>query len=176
MIKVRCFFVFCIALCVSACGQERATVRTANDYVKSVAVYAKPGASISLSDQQVNLGVSGVQYAINIDLNSAYDSGQLTLSVAASDGLYIVGGDVAPVIALGSGIISLPYTVIAAEEGRYYIYLNVSVEKGGVVTGRALTFIVQVGDESKSISAAAQKSSANTSGVVSMPAKEVIIP
>lgn len=176
MIKVRCFFVVCIALCVSACGQEGATVRTANDYVKSVVEYKKPGADISLNDQQVNLQVSGVQYAINIDLNSGYDSGQLTLSVVASDGLYIVGGDVAPVVALGSGIISLPYTVIAAEDGRYYLYLNASVEKNGVVSGRALTLIVQVGDEDKSISAAAKKLSNGSSGVVSMPAKEVIVP
>jgi hypothetical protein len=172
---IVCFGVVLLSVLLQACDQGQARVYVANDYVKAVEIHRKPGAKVSLDNRQVNLAVSGAQYAINVDINSAYDSGQMTLVVTGSEGLFIVGGDVNPTMALSKGVMTLPYTVIASEDGRYYLHLNATVEKNGVIAVRALTLIVQVGDESKALSTASQKANNGSTGVVSMTAKEEII-
>ncbi|MFT6189671.1 MAG: hypothetical protein ACJATV_001641 [Granulosicoccus sp.] len=152
-------------------------VRVATDYIQRENTYTKPGANVVLESSQVNLAVAGAQYAINAVLLSGYNSGDVTLSVSSSEGLYIVGGDVNPAMTLTKGKINCPYTVIAAEKGRYYLYMNAKVEKDGQVEHTALVFIVQVGEEDKidGKQSSQKASSGNDSGVISLPAHEEII-
>ncbi|MGH1487482.1 MAG: hypothetical protein ACRBCI_14805 [Cellvibrionaceae bacterium] len=161
-----------VVLLLAGC-EQRTEVLKATHYSKHAPAYAKPGANIALENRQVNLEFSGLQYAIDIDLLSGYDSGELTLSVKASEGLYILEGDLNPTMTLTKGIINLSsYNIMASKLGRYYIYVNAKVEKDNNISARALTFIVQIGDETTH--SVSQKSDA-TNGVISMPAKEVII-
>ncbi len=166
-------------LFLSACDIDTSEVRTATDYRKQPFSYQKPGAVINLENAQVNLEVSGAQYAIDPGLISGYNSGDLELSVSASDGLYIVGGDTNPTMALTKGKMSCPYTVAAAKPGRYYLYINAKATINGAVRTRALTFIVQVGDEAEKDNGSDVLSSEKASGsgeiVVPMTAQEEII-
>lgn len=162
---------------LSACNQDLGEVREATSYRAMLhSHHVKSGAKVDLVNAQVDLEVSGVQYAVNIDLQSGYENGELKLSIFTSEGLYIVGGEVSPVVTLSKGVISLPLTLIAAETGRYYVYLNGTVEKAGQVYPRSLTFIVQVGKEELGTGTenSASQELDGVEKVISMPAKEEI--
>jgi hypothetical protein len=175
--------ILCLAVLVCfgaiACNNEvrQQKVLVADDYIKQKPRYLKPGADIRLVNSQVNLAVAGVQYAVDIKVDSGYVNGDMALSVSASDGLYIVGGDINATKVLVEGVVNNVYQVMATEAGRYYIYVNVNVQSGGQVSNRSLTFIVQVGEEDKDATAETlQKVSPAAGGVISMPAKEEVLP
>ncbi len=173
----KVFFLGLLVVLVSCDGYQQ-QVRIPTDYVKQPLLHhRKPGAAVGLENAQVNPEISGVQYAIDPGLISCYDGADLELSVKASEGLYIVGGDTNPTMTLSKGKLSCPFTVVAAETGRYYLYLNAKVNNGGTLATRALTFIVQVGEEEtvKDTTVIAQKSSATGEILVSLPAQEEII-
>jgi glucokinase len=91
----------------------------ADDYIKQKPRYLKPSADIVLINSQVNLAVAAVQYAVDIKVDSGYVGGDMALSVSASDGLYIVGGDIAATKTLIKGVVNNVYQVMATETGRY---------------------------------------------------------
>jgi len=150
---------------------EGQNVLTAKSYIKQEAAYAKPGAALTLENKQVNLEVSGAQYAIDVGIVSGYEGALMELSVSASDGLYITKGETNVTSTLSKGVNNHSYTIIASENGRYYLYLNATVTENDKKTPRALTLIVQVGEEQK----ASQKTNALEGGNIVMPAKEEII-
>lgn len=121
-------------------------VVVANDYVKNVSPYQKQGSAVSLVSSQVNIAASGVQYAIDLTIDSQYSSGDMQVNITTSEGLYIINGSTDVAQSLIKGNITLPFVVTASEEGRYYIYANVQTESNGVKSFRALTLIVQVGE------------------------------
>lgn len=126
-----------------------AVVKVANQYVKSQPTYQKPGAAVSLVNSKVNISDVNTSYAINLTINSGYNSGDLELSVFTSEGLELVDGETEVVEILSRGEMVFPYTVNAAEEGRYYLYANAKVTDSlGTKSFRALTLIVEVGEGS----------------------------
>lgn len=148
MNKWTMLFLGLMAFSLAGCQLENRGVVADQSYVKQSSVKRKPGAQLELENSQVNLEVAGVQYTINVGLFSGYSKGTIDFSVKASEGLYIVSGDESGTIGLGQSKLVLPYDVVATVEGRYYLYMNMSVDDGaGNVQGRALTFIVQVGPE-----------------------------
>ena len=137
---------------------------------------AKAGAAIALVNSQVILPVSSGQYAVEIDLYSHYESGQMRLSAATSPGLYIASGHTDTTLSLTEGVINNPYRLIAEGPGRYYVYLNVSAKSQGQTATRALTFIVQVGPNKKANGySSLLKAPTDPSGVIALPAEEEII-
>ncbi|MFT7388866.1 MAG: hypothetical protein ACI8VC_002123 [Candidatus Endobugula sp.] len=159
-----------------ACKGGGQSVRIAQDYVKQPAVYQKPGAALMLQNSQVNLEVAGAQYAVDVVIINGYGSGDMVLSVTASDGLHIVSGDTQSTVSLAAGNINQSYSLIAEEAGRYYLYLNAMVTKNGRTLTRALTFIVQVGEEQlKDETSISVEKTGTSDTVITMPAKEEII-
>jgi hypothetical protein len=174
---IKCVGIFFSIFLLNACGQELSATRVATDYVNSVSAYVKPGAKVGLENGQVNLEVAGVQYKVDIHIISGYTGDLMTLEVSPSEGLSIVSGSLNPTITLSKGVINFPYTVVASEMGRYYIYMNAKIEQGEKMIGRSLTFIVQVGEE-VNVEGNAKKIGGNgapSPGVFSMPAKEDVI-
>jgi hypothetical protein len=172
LLSVAVMSVFTLVACKGG-GQS---VRMAQDYVKQPIVYQKPGAALMLQNSQVNLEVAGAQYIVDVGIVSGYDSGDMVLSVAASNGLHIVSGDTQSTINLTAGNSNQTYTLIAEEAGRYYLYLNAVVNKDGRKLSRALTFIVQVGEEQIKEELSVDLEKAGTSEMlITMPAKEEII-
>jgi len=180
---------FCLstAVAVSIVGCKGSTnindIVVANSYVKNKSFYQKQGAAVSLVNSQVNIATSGVQYAIDLTIDSQYSSGNMQVNVSASDGLYIMDGSTEITQTLTKGNITLPYVVTASEEGRYYIYANIQTESNGVKSFRALTLIVQVGETKAEMKALLKQNpkqvndeSERTFGdVVPMKAKEEVI-
>jgi len=190
---MKYFLMLCLSIFtlinVTACqgslsGDE---VVIADNYVKYKRQYQKQGAALHLVNSQVNIVTAGVQYAIDLDIKSRYNSGNITLSVSASEGLYIVDGNINTERSLSKGSMSFPYVIIASEAGRYYIRAKAKVEEdNGKESFRALTMIVQVGEETsyEENTNTFQKNNANTiestdttifEAPVSMPAEERII-
>lgn len=176
---MKSLMIICVvasALALMGCKGSEQSVHVAKNYTKQPVAYQKPGAAIALSDSLVKLEVEGAPYSINIDINSQYSNGDMELSVSTSDGLYITSGDENPTVALSKGVIAFPYTITAIERGRFYIYINAVIEADGNKEARALTFIVQVGEENKAATdSPAQKSESNKDLVIPMQAKEEII-
>jgi len=140
------FLMFGLVGCQGSANSS--VVKVANQYVKSQPTYQKPGAAISLVNSKVNIADVNVSYAIDLTINSGYSSGDLELSVFTSDGLELVDGETEVVQTLSKGEIVFPYTVSAAEEGRYYLYANAKVTDSlGKKSFRALTLIVEVGGD-----------------------------
>ena len=127
---------------------------TVESYTKNVPVanvHGKQGAAVSLVNSKVNLSSAGVQHAIEIGINSRYNSGIVHITVSSSDGLHIVSGDTSIEQSLTEGEMTFPFEVNAEEDGRYYLRAVVRVEVNGVKSARALSMIVQVGEQDKSI-------------------------
>jgi hypothetical protein len=176
MKAIKCLGIFFSVLLLNACGQGLSSAGVATDYVSKAPTYNKSGAKVDLQSGQVNVEMAGLYYAIDIHMLSDYAGALMTLEVSPSEGLSIVSGNLNPTITLNKGVINFPYTVIASEVGRYYIYMNAKIEQGGKMVGRSLTFIVQVGEEVK-VETSMQKTDTGTAspGVFSMPAEEEVI-
>ena len=161
-----------------ACGHDPSSsaLTVAGQYIEQPNKAAKAGAAIALVNSQVILPVSSGQYAVDIDLYSHYESGQMRLSAATSPGLYIASGHTDTTLSLTEGVINNPYRLIAEGPGRYYVYLNVSAKSQGQTATRALTFIVQVGPNKKANGySSLLKAPTGQSGVIALPAEEEII-
>lgn len=180
---VLCFSAF-VAVSISGCKGSASLNETvvANDYVKNTSSYQKQGSAVSLVSSQVNIASSGVQYAIDLTIDSQYSSGDIQVSVSTSEGLYIMDGSTNITQSLTKGSITLPYVVTASEVGRYYIYANVQTENNGVKSFRALTLIVQVGEDKVEVKSLLKQNAKQTSDsiktfgdVVPMTADEEII-
>ena len=141
-------------------------VVTADSYTKNVPMaHGKPGASVSLVNSKVNLANAGVQYSINLGIDSRYSSGKMEVEVSSSEGLQIVSGNTHIQETLTKGAITFPYEVTATENGRYYLYAVVKTESNGVKSFRALTMIVQVGEQGETKKTETNKKTPNKKDV-----------
>lgn len=175
-IAVLSLNVVLLGLLVAALFLPGQSVLVAHDYIKRPVPHVKPGAALDLTYSQVNLDVAGAQYAVNVDIDSGYSSGDMSLDVKTSEGLYIVDGDLTANVSLSKGQIARPFEVMAVAPGRYYIYVNAKVDSGDRQSSRALTFIVQVGEEKDDSDQYYQTLTEDDGEVlVSMPAREEII-
>lgn len=173
---ILCFSVL-VAVGVSGCkgSANLNEVVVANNYVKNTSSYQKQGSAVSLVNSQVNIATSGVQYAVDLVIDSQYSSGDMQVNISTSKGLYIMDGSTEISQSLTKGSITLPYIVTASEVGRYYIYANIQTESNGVKSFRSLTLIVQVGEDT-TLQTKASDSTVKTFGdVVPMTASEEII-
>ncbi|GHB69839.1 hypothetical protein GCM10008107_18990 [Psychrosphaera saromensis] len=176
-----------VAVGVSACQTESniTDAVAADSYTKNTTTYQKQGSAVSLLNSKVSLAEAGVPYLIDLAIDSKYSSGDMEIKVSASDGLSIVSGTTEINARLSNGVTTFPFEVSATEVGRYYLYAVVKTQSNGMKSGRALTLIVQVGEEEKSIKStpvktkkkgANQTDDAPTFGApVVLPANEEII-
>jgi len=162
-------------------GSVHPTKVDASNYIKNKTHYQDPGAAFSLVNSQVNLSNSGVEYAIDLGIYSGYQSGELTLSVSASKGLELVDGETVIEQALSESVLTFPYTVMASEIGRYYLYANAEVkDSNGRMSFRSLTLIIQVGESTTTtktvINGISQKTTEKTTSdkTISMSLEETI--
>jgi len=141
-----------VAMAVSGCQSEStvSNVISTASYTKNTTTYQKQGSAVSLVNSKVTLAEAGVQYSIDLAINSKYSSGEMTATVSSSDGLSIVSGTTDINATLSKGNMTFPFEVIATEAGRYYVYAVVTTQSNGMKSSRALTLIVQVGEEEKS--------------------------
>ncbi|HEX7762296.1 MAG TPA: hypothetical protein VF433_01605 [Cellvibrio sp.] len=135
----------------------------------------KPGASVSLANTQPIVLPTIGMHQIELVLQSARHEGEMTISVASSDGMSVDSATNTfhfPLVEQGA--YRLPITLYVAREGRHYVRLNVSTTSGGTNEKRVISAIVQAGKPAP----AAQKTAptSTTDGVITLPAQERISP
>lgn len=137
----------------------------------------KPGAQISLADNQVYHLDPGVEAGINIALIAPYSEGEMRVAVKTSDGLLILNGASNYLFTLRADKeYALPLQLFAPDAGRYYVNLHITVIQEGRETFKAISAIVQAGSPNDRINPSVQsEKAAKSDGVISLPAKEVII-
>jgi len=140
---------------------------------------AKPGAAVSLKDSSpLYASVPGV-YEYRLVLVSPIQSGSMTVVALAGDGLKILSSETRFEFVLeNGGEYVVPLTISAAQEGRFYLQLHVSVVVDGQPRTRVVAAIVQVGEPSTVKQKASIKISSDTDSdeVIVLPAQETISP
>lgn len=134
----------------------------------------KPGADVKLQENNVHRLEPGVDAEVTLKLVAAYDGGTMTVHLAGSEGLYILGGATSYTFPLSTmGGYNLPLRLLAAEPGRYYVHIHVMVDHHDRQLGRVLSAIVQVGEEDTS--EGIRQKTTSPDGIVPLPARETII-
>ncbi len=133
----------------------------------------KPGADVSLRKNIVHCLEPGVDADVTLELAASYSEGEMTVALAGSNGLHIVDGEIHYTFPLSqTGNYSMPLRLVAAEAGRYYVHMQVTVNHQGRQTMRALSAIVQVGPETPSDK---RQKAGSADSVIPLPAQETII-
>jgi len=139
---------------------------------------AKPGAAVSLKNSEpLYAAVPGV-YEYQLQLLSPHREGKMTTNVSTSDGLAIVSSAHHFGFELHEGgEYSVPLTIDASAEGRFYIQLHISITVDGQTSSRVIAAILQVGEPVVKMQKATTKSSGQEAeAVISLPAQETISP
>lgn len=139
---------------------------------------AKPGAAVSLKNSEpLYAAVPGV-YEYQLQLLSPSHEGKMTVEASTSDGLVIVSSARHFEFELQEGSeYSVPLTLNASAEGRFYIQLHVSITSDEQTSSRVIAAILQVGEAAvKAEKAAATGLAKDAESVISLPAQETISP
>lgn len=139
---------------------------------------AKPGAAVSLKNSEpLYAAVPGV-YEYQLQLSSPHREGKMTVNASTSDGLAIVSSVHDFEFGLHEGgEYSVPLTIEASTEGRFYIQLHISITVDGQTSSRVIAAILQVGEPTMKMQKATTKSSGQEAeAVISLPAQETISP
>ncbi|MEN0039010.1 MAG: hypothetical protein AAGC78_18165 [Cellvibrio sp.] len=138
----------------------------------------KPGAAVSLKDSSpLHASVPGA-YEYHLSLISPVSAGEMTVVASAGDGIAILSPITQFEFALqDGGEYVIPLTINAAQEGRFYIQLHVTVKTGEQSVSRVIAVILQVGDTPVTKQKASVNSSdAQSDSVIVLPAQETISP
>lgn len=139
---------------------------------------AKPGAAVSLKNSEPLYAAAPGVYEYQLLLLSPNHKGKMTVDASTSDGLTIVSSARHFEFELQEGgEYSVPLTINASAEGRFYIQLHISIAADGQTSARVIAAILQVGEAAVKAKKAAAKSSAQgVEEVISLPAQETISP
>jgi hypothetical protein len=136
----------------------------------------KPGAPVSLKNQQPYFVDAPGVVDLALLLTTAKDSGVMQVDIAAGAGVELHSSQLHYEFALTQdGTYELPLQVAIAAEGRYYINLQVSVLNGDERENRVITAIVQVGApaaHSNKPRLAPATITDDEAGVIELPAQE----
>jgi len=156
---------------------ENASVISAKE-LKLHRPLVKPGAAVGLRDKQPLTAEAPGTYEYQLQLISPKHKGKMTVDVSTSDGITIISPERHFEFALQErGEYSVPLTINASAEGRFYIQLHVSIAVEGQSASRVIAAILQVGEPAVKVQKAAAKTTAKDSdAVISLPAQETISP
>lgn len=119
-----------------------------NTVNKDAASYIKPGASVEISGDKLLYLQPGERLDWVLNLASGEPEGELQVSLATSEGLELVSQQNTFTFNLAEeGAYTIPLSLRALDEGRYYLYIQAQVATGERSSSRALAVAVQVGDE-----------------------------
>jgi hypothetical protein len=98
-----------------------------------------------------------------------YSSGELTLTISSSKGLYLFG-EKSQTISFIQGNVNLPFKSIANALGRYYVYISAHVHRDRLLSRRALIVIINI-EKPAIIVASLKAKAAINNGIVELKAK-----
>jgi len=134
---------------------------------------AKPGASVSLADSEPLSLQAGVADVFNVELKTPVTQGRMHVNITAKAPLNLMSEldefdfDLSP-----DASYLLPITLMADEDGRYYLSLQIELTEGDQVSSRSLDVVVQVGSPVKTQINGMEKPEPGEDALVEMPAQE----
>lgn len=134
---------------------------------KPSASYQKPGAPVRVLDPGPTSLANGETATIEFKVQSGVN-GRAGLEIRAQEGLYLQHSN-ASTIDFNGDLVTLPVTVSADKDGRYYIYL--SIDMYGM--SRNVSYGIDVGD-SKAIEASFKPSNPAVDGIKRQKAIETV--
>lgn len=140
--------------------------------------HVKPGAAVGLKDSTPLFAPAPGSYEYQLSLISPLHTGNMTVVALAGEGITILS----PVtrfefVLENNGEYVFPLTINAAQEGRYYIQLHMSIVVDGQPASRVIAVILQVADSPVTKQKVSiKRSDANSDGVIVLPAQETISP
>jgi len=161
----------CLLLALCGCHEKATVMAEPNVNLKPIKE-AKPGAAIRLiSNTIVSIKAKQTsQFELIFDVGDS--EGLLNIKLSPTEGLDVVDTQMIQSIKLSSAnTIKIPVTLHAAIDGRYYLNIQATVEKGDSLSSRNLALIVQVGAEKEKANVFKKASGEN---VISLPAQETI--
>lgn len=161
---------------VSSSANEKNLNLKNNDHQQQSRV--KPGAAVSLKNSEpLYAAVPGV-HEYQLQLLSPKHEGKMRVDVSTSEGLALVSSMHHFEFELQKGgEYSLPLTINASAEGRFYIQLHIAIAADEEASSRVIAAILQVGEPTVKAQKAATKSSVqDAESVISLPAQETISP
>lgn len=133
----------------------------------------KPGASVTILNEQPIILKSVGLYDLEIVLHSPGSHGELSVNATSSKGMSITSMvDPMSFPMTDRGEYRLPISINVQHEGRHYIHLNVSVTVNEITQKRAISVILQTGTTQSKL----KKSSPpeNSDAVIELPAQESV--
>lgn len=165
-----------IMVCLFGCSGKaepdvyKLTQTTHSKEVKSKAT--KPGAAIKLISPSLISVSPNQQVHVDIILETKVASGELLIDISKSDGLDLLDTPIQKSIKVISSVpIKTPITLLAINNGRYYLNMHVQLNNGDSISTRSLTVIIQVGPPANK---AIQLKKTAGENVISLPVQETI--
>jgi|SRR5690606_24721364 len=138
-------------------------------------ITGKPGANVSIKNEQPIVLHSLGQQSIELLLHSADYPGVMSVSLSASSGVTLMDTTQPVVFSLEEkGEYRLPISLNIEQEGRHYVRLHIAVTTNGITEKRVIAAIIQVGETHTKLQKVAP--AAASEDVISLPAQERVSP
>lgn len=164
--KIFCFIVLSL-FGFTGCSPKSSEISSAT--VKHEK-HLKPGADLRLQSDSIIFIKRDEIVSTNIILATNEASGRLILDLSVSEGLELLDTPKQINTELNeTKLINIPIKLHAVRDGRFYVYLQASLNNGESLSSRSLALIVQAGPE---IQKTIQFQKPAGENVISMPAQE----
>jgi hypothetical protein len=138
-------------------------------------ITGKPGANVSIKNEQPIVLNSLGQQSIELLLHSADYPGVMSVSLSASSGVTLMDTTKPVVFSLEEkGEYRLPISLNIEQKGRHYVRLHIAVTTNGITEKRVIAAIIQVGETHTKLQKVAP--AAASEDVISLPAQERVSP
>lgn len=130
----------------------------------------KPGANVRIQSDSIIIVKSGEIINTNIVLTTSESSGRLLIDFSCSEGLELFDTPKQINAELNeTKLVTVPVKLRAIQDGRFYLYLQATINSGESVSSRSLALIVQAGPE---LQKTRQFEKPGDQNIISMPAQE----
>lgn len=171
-----CWLFFCCVFPIGLVGCENAlndkTRTQKNSNAEQIIKRGKPGLAIKLDNTQPIYIESIGATTLELSLVTPLTSGTMEVAVSTGEPLDLLSSSHYEFSLDQKANYILPLQISAAEEGRFYINLAITISNGDEREHRSLAVIVQVG--APKLKAAQKTGAASEPEIIEMPAQETI--
>lgn len=138
-----------LAFAIAGCGQNQPEIKASEPVsgMRQGSDYQKPGAPVRLAHNYGGKSQAGVAELITLSFTPEYDLSNVTIDVKSSSESLQVDSVAYSAAAKGGEAIDIPTTVVAGQDGRYYLNMSVvTTTSGGQKSSRSYSLAIVVGD------------------------------
>jgi hypothetical protein len=176
LLMVLIFCLFFVVGCQQKSKQEIIVAPLKGSQSLTRTKTAKPGAPVSLVSANIVTVNENKESTVIVILKAQSASETIDVKINSSEGLQVLSvTEVRNVHLNANGYYEVPISVLALNDGRYYLHLQVLIGDAENFLSRALAIIVQVGspNEAKQVPLRMMKS-VTDENIILLPAQETI--